>query len=95
MVKYDKLVDYIFVEKSRFDNDFKVTLNIVKLISDISKALGKREVFRLKNDVENVGYMEKYIENRLEDEFLFLNEFEEWCKNYGDINIEEDAEQDN
>ncbi len=92
MVKYDKLIDYIFYEKSNFDEDYKVTFNIVKLISDISKAIGKREVFRLKEDLENVTYMDKYIQNRLDDEWIFIDKYEDWYEEFGDIKSEDDAE---
>jgi hypothetical protein len=33
--------------------------------------------------------MEKYIENRLDDECLYLDRYEEWYNNFGDIQIEQ------
>jgi hypothetical protein len=90
MKKYDKLIDYIFIEKGRYtDNGLSVPLSIGILVSEISEAIGKMYVFNLKEDKENASYMEKYIENRLDDECLYLDRYEEWYNNFGDIQIEE------
>ena len=43
-------------------------------------------------DTENIHYMDKYIENRLDDEYIYLDEYEDWYEENKDLKIEEDVE---
>lgn len=94
MKKYDLLKDYIIATQS-FDagvTGISVKLKIALLISDISLVIGKLNVYYSIGDNENVSYMEKIIENRLDDEYIYLDEYEEWYKDNKNLKIEQDAE---
>lgn len=94
MKKFDLLIDFIIATKS-FDTENTgvcIKNNIALLISDISIALGKREVYNINSDTENINYMDKYIENRLDDEYIYLDDYETWYEENKDLKIEQDAE---
>jgi hypothetical protein len=94
MKKYDLLIDFIIATES-FDTQntgICVKSKIALLISDISIAIGKREVYNLKGDEENIAYMDKIIENRLDDEYIYLDEYEKWYEENKDLKIEQDVE---
>ena len=94
MKKYNLLIDFIISTKS-FDTENTgvcIKNNIGLLISDISKAIGKREVYNTIGDTENIHYMDKYIENRLDDEYIYLDDYEDWYEENKDLKIEEDVE---
>lgn len=94
MKKYDLLIDFILATES-FDTEntgICVKSKIALLISDISVAIGKREVYNSKGDEENIAYMDKIIENRLDDEYIYLDEYEKWYVENKDLKIEQDVE---
>lgn len=94
MKKYDKLTDYIIATKCFWSEDVgtSVKLKNVLLISDISLAIGKLNIYKVIGDKENISYMEKIIENRLDDDCIYLDDYEEWYKDNKEFKITEDAE---
>jgi hypothetical protein len=94
MKKYNLLIDFIISTKS-FDTENTgvcVKKNIALLISDLSVAIGKREIYNIIGDKENISYMDKIIENRLDDEYIYLDDYENWYLENKDLKIEQDAE---
>ena len=94
MKKYDLMIDFIIATES-FDKENTgvcVKLKIALLISDISKAIAKREVYNSKGDKENIAYMDKIIENRLDDEYIYLDEYEKWYEENKDLKTEQVAD---
>lgn len=94
MKKYNLLIDFIISTKS-FDTENTgvcIRNNIALLISDISIAIGKREIYNVIGDIENIHYMDKYIENRLDDEYIYLDDYEQWYEENKDLKIEQNAE---
>jgi hypothetical protein len=85
MRNYEKLIDYIYVEKGFYtEKGLSVSAKVSDLIKDISFALGKIHVFTLfSNETlssENRDLLEKYIENRLDDEYLYLDDYDKWIE---------------
>ena len=94
MKKYDLMIDFIIATES-FDTENTgvcVKLKIALLISDISTAIAKREVYNSKGDKENIAYMDKIIENRLDDEYIYLDEYEKWYEENKDLKTEQVAD---
>ncbi len=94
MKKFDLLIDFIIATKSFDTENTGVCLkkNIALLISDLSLAIGKREIYNIIGDKENISYMDKIIENRLDDEYIYLDDYENWYLENKDLKIEQDAE---
>ena len=93
MKKYDLLIKFI-IETESFDTEntgICMKLKTALLISDISQAIAKREVYNLKEDNENIAYMDKIIENRLDDEYIYLDDYEVWYEENKNLKIEQDA----
>lgn len=82
MRNYEKLIDYIYVEKGYYtEKGLTIPLNVSNLIKDISFTLGKMHVFSIYSDEKNKELLEKYIENRLDDEYLYLDDYDRWIEN--------------
>lgn len=90
MKKYSLLIEYIIAVKSFDTQNTGVCckLNVARLISDISTAIGKRYVYNVIEDNENISYMDKYIENRLDDESIYIDEYEKWLEENKDIELD-------
>jgi hypothetical protein len=91
MEKYDLLVKYIFATQSSLSLNGEIGLkkDIVNMIADIYQSIGKRKIYYSQRDTENVQKINEYIENRLDDEYLYLDDYYKWVEDFGDINDEE------
>jgi hypothetical protein len=82
MRNYEKLIDYIYIEKGYYtEKGLTIPLNVSNLIKDISFTLGKMHVFSIYSDEKNKELLEKHIENRLDDEYLYLDDYDKWIEN--------------
>jgi len=82
MRNYEKLIDYIYIEKGYYtEKGLTIPLNVSNLIKDISFTLGKMHVFSIYSDEKNKELLEKHIENRLDDEYLYLSDYDKWIEN--------------